>query len=184
MKSCRLILGILMMGIFVFAGGCGDEKSIQPSGPADPPVDDAPPLSPVNLQMVKGDANGFALTWEPNTESDFAGYNVYVYAPNPMSLTSYVQLNASGPVTANRYVYSGNTEDGVWMRISAVDLAGNESAPSEPFSAQTQAAPPEMAEQDPNPGRDSGGGISHPGGGGIDGPPGREEGSQDPGGTR
>src|SRR5262249_8053208 len=96
-----------------------------------------PPAAPSGLQAV---FSGMAqqpfidLTWSPNTEPDFAGYNVYrhVAGDAPVKINSDLVKTPTfrdANVTAGaKYFYA----------VSAVDLRGNESAKS----AETSEAVP------------------------------------------
>jgi hypothetical protein len=98
--------------------------------------DTFPPHPPTGLAAVPGgitpaDAS-IDLSWEPDTDADLAGYIVYRQQVSPAgALTGpAVRLNATpivGPayrdqtaVAGQRYAY----------RVTAVDIVGNESAPS------------------------------------------------------
>jgi hypothetical protein len=95
------------------------------------------PHAPAGLEAVPGGATAadrsIDLSWTPNTESDLAGYSVYrqeidskgVAAgtatrlnPTPVAGPAYRDQTA---VAGRRYVYF----------VTAIDTAGNESAPSE-----------------------------------------------------
>lgn len=88
--------------------------------------DVTPPAAPANLTAT-GSASGIALDWNNNSESDLAGYNVYrsesAAGPfakiNPALLTSS-SYNDTSAVEAITYYYY----------VRAVDVSGNESAPS------------------------------------------------------
>ena len=88
------------------------------------PRDVFPPGAPAGLTGVYT-AKGVDLIWNPNTESDLAGYNVYRSTGDgkPVKLNTELlrsPLYHDTAVTAGRYTY----------RITAVDLNGNESPPS------------------------------------------------------
>ena len=89
-------------------------------------LDAAPPAVPTGL-AVSVQPDGMHLHWNPNTEPDLAGYNVYrataaagPYTPldaNAIATTSYV--DASAPDSAS-----------LWYEVTAVDATHNESAHS------------------------------------------------------
>jgi len=96
--------------------------------------DTFPPQAPSALTAVPGGAaeSSIDLSWEPNTDPDLAGYNIYrqeVTSTGTLSGTAS-RLNPTpivGPayrdqtaVPGRRYAY----------RVTAVDTTGNESAPS------------------------------------------------------
>jgi len=86
------------------------------------PADSAPPAAPAGLKAGVGDGK-VTLSWTANRENDLAGYNVY-----PAGSTT--KLNAA-LVTGATYTVSG-LDNGTTYRyvVTAVDSAGNESAPS------------------------------------------------------
>jgi hypothetical protein len=98
------------------------------SGQSDPvslvPVDRFPPAVPTGLTALAGPSS-IELSWDPNTEPDFAGYFVYRAASGgaferlagPLSAPSFSD-KGQRPGTAYRYA------------VSAVDQAGNQSAQS------------------------------------------------------
>lgn len=91
--------------------------------------DTFPPAQPSGLQAVfSGQAEpGIDLTWTPNTDQDLAGYNVYRQtADQPPAkinteLVKTPSFHDANVQPGNRYIYS----------VTAVDLRGNESAPSQ-----------------------------------------------------
>jgi len=88
-------------------------------------VPDDPPAAPTGL-TVTPDTGGLRLDWANNTELDLAGYNVY-----RMVGGSPVKLNG-GPLTSSDF-YDPAAPPGETStyRVTAVDLAGHESAPTE-----------------------------------------------------
>ena len=103
-----------------------------PPPPPPPPPDTTPPAAPTLLVATGGDGR-VVLDWADNGEGDLAGYRVYrlagtswtrVASPTPSAYTDTGLVNG----TAQTY------------RVTAVDVAGNESAPSAQVSA-TPTAP-------------------------------------------
>jgi hypothetical protein len=92
-----------------------------------PPVPDLPPDPPANLAASASRA-GIALTWDANSESDLAGYNVYRSTSPGVTIGS--PINAS-LVTGTSYLDS-NVTDGVtyYYVVTAVDTGSNESTAS------------------------------------------------------
>jgi hypothetical protein len=100
------------------------------------PKDTFPPAAPQGLQVMYVPADGetpahLELSWSINGEPDLSGYNVYrgddATAPvrlNPETLLSPAFRDMSA-VTGHRYRYT----------VTAIDQAGNESAPSSAVSA-------------------------------------------------
>ena len=86
-------------------------------GPASPrtcvtPQDTFPPAAPKNLAAIAG-SGVISLIWDPNTESDLAGYIVLrgeapgdtlqAITPQPVTVTSYRDESVR---TGTRYVYA------------------------------------------------------------------------------
>lgn len=94
-----------------------------------------PPAVPVALQAVfsgEGQKAFIDLTWNANTESDLAGYNIYRHEQggraeringDPVNAPSFRDANVASGKT---YLYS----------VTALDVRGNESAKSEETSEQ------------------------------------------------
>lgn len=93
----------------------------------DPTTDDTPP-SPVNITMAKSNQVGTAfVAWEPPTDFDFAGVNIYVDG----------ELHISNVVGINHYLIGGLPQGMLsTIEIEAVDLAGNvsEKVATEPIN--------------------------------------------------
>jgi hypothetical protein len=90
-------------------------------------------LSPAAPSALAGEQSqtpaGLQLTWDPNTEADLAGYNVYRgtssdFVPGSGNLVSW---------TSNTEVFDGDWSWDVdyWYKVAALDVHGNES----PFAA-------------------------------------------------
>lgn len=95
-------------------------------------VDDTtPPAAPTNLAATGGEGV-VDLTWDDNTESDLAGYNVY---RSTTSGSGYSQINGS-LVTSSSYSDSNVTGGTTYFYVvTAVDNSSNESANSNEASA-------------------------------------------------
>jgi hypothetical protein len=114
------------------------DSEVQVEGDDTPPVrviahDVFPPSVPAGLQAAfsgEGQKPFIDLIWAPVTNADLAGYNIYRSEAD----AAVIKLN-SEPVKAPSYrdsaVASGKTYT---YQVSAVDLRGNESQPSEPTS--------------------------------------------------
>jgi fibronectin type 3 domain-containing protein len=85
------------------------------------PTDVFPPAVPVGLSAVPA-ASSIELAWERNTESDFAGYNVY----RSLEAGPFEKVGAliNAPTYSDRQVESGKRYR---YAISSVDQIGNES---------------------------------------------------------
>jgi uncharacterized protein len=89
--------------------------------------DKTPPQVPSGLEIVQSDTGAY-LTWNPNTETDLAGYRVFR------------SDNANGDfrpisdrVISTNALFDPSYRPGQYYRVSAVDEFGNESAMSVPL---------------------------------------------------
>lgn len=135
----KLLVLTLLAGAIVFSG-CGSDKSTQVPLPSD----DAPPLAPTGLTAQVDNSLIAVLSWAPNTEPDLAGYRVYIYDPDPRRIGSYVLQNPDEPLSQTRWTFPIQYDQVLWVRITAVDAAGNESSPYGPskVTAEPLPAPP------------------------------------------
>jgi fibronectin type 3 domain-containing protein len=88
------------------------------------PVDVFAPAAPADVSAVAG-AQAIELVWERNTESDFAGYNIY----RAVDTGAFERIGAGveTPTFSDPRVESGKRYR---YQVSAVDAKGNESARS------------------------------------------------------
>ncbi len=99
---------------------------------------DAPPAAPTVL-VAEVINNDVSLSWNANTETDLAGYNIYRSVG-----TEWQKINPA-PVALISYVDSGLKNGTYTYRVTAVDTAESESGPSNEISAvveQPLPAPP------------------------------------------
>lgn len=113
--------------------------------PAAAPGDFTPPAPPTGLTAAASD-RAVALDWNNNGEGDLSHYRVY------RSLTSGGSYTFIATRTVSNHT-DGTLTNGVtyFYRVTAVDISGNESAPSSVVSA-TPVAPP--IPPPPSPGTD------------------------------
>jgi hypothetical protein len=89
-------------------------------------IDNLAPAMPLGLEgRQEYEPVGLQLTWEPNSEADLAGYNIYrgtsgSFLPGPDNLIT----STPDPETFDG---SWSWEAGYWYKIAAVDIHGNES---------------------------------------------------------
>ena len=89
-------------------------------------VDNLAPAAPLGLAGEQAySPEGLQLTWDPNSESDLAGYNIYRgtssgFIPDPGNFVTS---------TPDTIVLDGDWawETGYWYKVAAVDIHGNES---------------------------------------------------------
>jgi fibronectin type 3 domain-containing protein len=100
-----------------------------------------PPSAPTGLAAIPGGGFGqpasIDLSWEPNSESDLLGYNVYrAEAPVSGASASFTRLNPEPiPGTAFRDLNAQPSHSYLY-RITAIDQHHNESAPSPVLTEQ------------------------------------------------
>jgi fibronectin type 3 domain-containing protein len=118
-----------------------DKAGNESAGTADKPVttaDETAPAAPkgVGDNWAMGEVEDVWLTWESNTEPDFAGYRVYRSATTPVAVTPANLVSGSELLTGSGYREAlPQTGDAYSYVVTAVDTHGNESAPSDPTSA-------------------------------------------------
>ncbi|MFC1543487.1 fibronectin type III domain-containing protein, partial [Candidatus Neomarinimicrobiota bacterium] len=102
------------------------------------PSNTIPPEAPVLLSAVAGPGR-VTLTWRQNHEIDFLRYRIYYgTAPEPAS-----PMDSSGAIDDTVKTITGLTKDiFYYFRITAVDVALNESASSDELSAMPQNSAP------------------------------------------
>ena len=99
-----------------------------------------PPETPTGLQVVFGGTDSrlvMDLVWNPDTDSDLAGYNVYRQQPGG----EWEKINATLVKTSAYYdagVAAGKTYN---YSVSAVDVHGNQSARSIPAQETVPSQP-------------------------------------------
>ena len=135
----------LRSSVIVFAiaalvvGGCGSNETSSPVNVA--PLDEAPPLAPTDLNVSTQYQSKFSLTWTDNAEPDLAGYRVYLYDPDPMRASAFMLVSGDDLVTRSDMTLTGEGGTTYLFRIAAIDLSGNESAWSEPFTFSLHTDP-------------------------------------------
>ncbi|MEA2709427.1 MAG: large repetitive protein, partial [Phycisphaerales bacterium] len=98
-------------------------------------TDTAPPAIPKSF-TASGSATGIQLNWADNTDSDFAGYNLF----RATSLDGpWTQLNVS-LLTSSSYFDSGAASNvTTYYHVEAVDTSGNKSAPATASGTRTSS---------------------------------------------
>jgi hypothetical protein len=106
------------------------ELRSEPSSPVTVNLTDTfPPAIPTGLAAIPGStatAPSIDLSWQPGTESDLAGYNVYRAATHG-AFQRLTAMPVLGPAFSDTTVTPGTAYT---YRVTAIDNSGNESAPS------------------------------------------------------
>ncbi len=133
----RTVLLATMCITFGAVGGGCDGSSIE--------GDTQPPPAPVNLAGTSQDA-AVALSWPAVNADDLSGYNVYRDTA-PIDEPSGLNPHNESPVSETAYT-DGDANNGTsyYYVVTAVDEAGNESAPSDSIKKTPFAAPPDHPE--------------------------------------
>jgi len=116
-------IGLVVVPTLVLVG-CGSDPQTTP--------DTTPPLAP-QLSGATFDDGAVGVWWEPNTEPDLAGYFVYL-------IENGTARPANLAACANNYMVA-QVESGagpVQVYVTAIDVSGNESSPSETARAIDQ----------------------------------------------
>ncbi len=124
-------LHAVVVGALVDAQGLRGERQ---DGRGAIRVDTTPPAPPQQVTVIPGDG-AIQLTWSGVAEADLAGYRVY---RSDRPLTGFVEVGTTEhPSFRDAGIPNLTT---VYYRVSSLDTAGNESAPSETLAAM--AIPP------------------------------------------
>lgn len=122
---------ILFLFYLLMISGCQrDSNLVQPD-------DGLPPAVPVNLTVYYAAEGEIGILWQPNSEPDLKGYNVY----RKIGSGNYNFL----VFTSNYYFVDDSLEYNVtyYYKVSAVDLSGRESRKSaEVFATPKNFRPP------------------------------------------
>ncbi|MFI0787477.1 PA14 domain-containing protein [Streptomyces lydicus] len=114
-------------------------------------ADRTAPAAPkgVEKNWAMGNVENVSLFWDGNTESDLAGYRVYRSIGKPVAVTAANLVSGSTPVSGPGFREAlPQTGDWYYYVVTAVDVHGNESAPSgttNEFMTQDRTPPAETA---------------------------------------
>ena len=103
-------------------------------------ADRKPPQAP-GAVLTQVDGARIAFRWDANTESDFVGYNIYRDTETPVARTQGALNGATlviTPVYVDTLPLNGQT---YYYVVTAIDSAGNESAPSHEVQVATIKVP-------------------------------------------
>src|SRR5690606_29356071 len=99
-----------------------DESSVR--------FDKTAPETPASLTIERGNEE-LLLSWNANSETDFAFYRLY-FGTDKDHLDTYIDMNEIATETySHKSLHNGTS---YYYRVTAIDLAGNESEPSERLS--------------------------------------------------
>jgi hypothetical protein len=94
-----------------------------------------PPAAPLNLVITDSSDGTLVLRWRPNMEPDFLRYRIYrATSPNP---TTKVDSTTGGSSDTSRTFGGLTNGTRYYIRVTAIDSAGKESA----YSNEVNAAP-------------------------------------------
>jgi hypothetical protein len=109
-------IGIVLLGGAALLAGCRNDPAR--------PRDLTPPAAPRGLYSVTGD-HAVYLSWYRNTESDIAGYRIYMAPCETGSSCPYERIGSTGGTTFTAEgLVNGVTR---FYAVAAYDFAGNES---------------------------------------------------------
>lgn len=140
-----LSVATLSLSLAAFSGCATDNPLSSLSG-----TDAAAPGAPTSV-IAHSRGNDLVLSWDASVDADVAGYDVYLYAPDPARETSYIKVN-SALITDTEYRMSDAPTTSSWYRVKAVDNSANSSAASSPLSAAVQAVSGNNAPEPAEPG--------------------------------
>jgi hypothetical protein len=151
---CRRLSPIAMTFALValVIAGCGSDETTSP--PTVTPTDEAPPIAPTGVAVTSQLATKFLLNWSDNGEPDLLGYHVYLYDPDPMRPEAYVSIAPGGLLDKSQLMIGAEPGTTFILRVSAVDISGNEGAWSDPFVYTFDPTPNRFESADPGPGDD------------------------------
>jgi pectinesterase len=144
-SQVRKSLMSIAAAVIAFAiAGCGTGPD--PVAP-NAVLDSAPPQAPLGLRQSVDAAQHAVLEWNPNSESDLGGYQIYQYSPDPSRDNAYV-LVATVSASTTTWAFPAVDEPlTTWMRMRALDAAGNRSAES--ASCEVHLNPPPAGSDGP-----------------------------------
>ena len=112
------LVAVVLLCLVGLVAGCGSDTTVAPNS------QEAPLLAPQNVMSTRMQGGFVLIAWDPNTQSNLLGYNIYrgVYGTgtftkvNPSLLTDTQYIDTS-PQANTRYEY----------RVRCVSITGTES---------------------------------------------------------
>ncbi len=114
-----IVLSIVLLSVAALIAGCGSDTVAPTTN-----NQEAPLLPPQNVVTARSDNGDILITWEPNTQSNLMGYNVYrsdfgsdVFTKLNTSVVTQTQFTDATTQPNKRYSY----------RVACVSTKGTES---------------------------------------------------------
>jgi hypothetical protein len=115
---------LILAGVAV--SGCNDASTVVVP-------DTAPPMAPDQVKAYIKSDGWVVVRWAPNAEPDLAGYNIYQLAPYALANQTLISSAKTSCVLGK--------DPAMIYRVTAVDFAGNESAPSKIARVSSSSTP-------------------------------------------
>jgi hypothetical protein len=125
-----MLMVISMIALAATLTGCSTNDN--PTGPSSS-LDSTPPPSPTGL--TQDVSNGGTLEWDASPAGDVAGYQVFVYQPNPDRDNAYIQVAETAAGVTTWSLPAVSQQQTQYYRVRALDLSGNRSSMSAQFEA-------------------------------------------------
>lgn len=136
MKKSLFVMAAAVLALTSYGCGAGNN----PAAPSTS-LDSSPPQAPVGLVQVVDASNQSIVQWTPNSESDLAGYQVYLYSPDPSRDNAYVLAATLAADQASWTLPTVDETTTSWVKLCALDQTGNRSAESSALQVTLQPVP-------------------------------------------
>jgi len=119
---------LVSLAVAALLSGCGNSSS--PTN-VTPSLDTAPPPTPTGM-ILSAEGSEYTLRWSASSAPDIAGYEIYQYMPSPDRDNSYVMIASTVGAGTSFELPASVVADDQFLRVAAVDAAGNTSGLSSP----------------------------------------------------